>query len=789
MLYRYRLIILLVLGSITHTTMAQNTISGEVLDNYNKPLEFANIVLITIDTDKIVDGVITNENGKFMISFDATGTYKIIVSFVGFDNWEKIIDSKNSLDLGKIVLRQSNELEEVVVTAKKPVISKKEDKLVFNVQNSPLKTDANGIEILQQTPLVWVEENSITMRNENVTVLVNGQKVRLSGVALANYIKDLKSENIKSIEVQTSKSSVMDAESSGGIVNIVLLKTPIGFNGSLNTAYKINGQNYYNLYEGLNFNYGAEKWNVYGRYNFNKATGSRKIITDTDYSLTQNHIKTTSIDEYDESRHNYQVGFVTQLGKNHQIGMELFNMIWSEQTPVNANLSITNAISLLDNGTVKTTNSPNNNLLTGVFNYTWNMKNDSKLKFYADYLKQTSNAKSATSSTYELGYYDDVFEKYDSKATAEIIAYQSDYTKTFDSGLKLETGLKYTHTDKENSLITQYLNNSEYITDSDRTTSLKYKECISAGHISLSKKFSEKNYFKVGLRLENTDLDRKNLLNNDIVTQNYTDWFPSLYFSREIAENQTLSVSYSRSLRRPAFRLLSNEIIKINDFNFIVGNPDLRPEFSNTYELSYQFGRDILFAYYKKTKDDINRVYFVENDIAYLKSINTGSQVEYGLDYNSSKKINDWWRLSYNLSLFNRKSINEQNQSDFEKVSFSINLSNNIKINNTTNIDILGRYIAPRTSPFYYGEEYYTVIAVFKKSFFDKKLNLKISMDDVFNTLVFKSTREYDDYITFTNDKPLTRKVYFGLTYNFSNNNKSQKKKNTSKNDAGRRLR
>lgn len=764
-------------------------ITGKVIDTKNNPLEYANVILRNAITKQLISGAITNSDGSFELSLKKPQDVQMTISFIGFTKLTKKLQITNSIHLGILVLQEdSNVLEGIEITTSKPVLSRKEDKLIFNVQNSSLKINSDGMAVLRQTPLIWVEENSISMRNEAVVVFVNGRKINLSGEELTNYVRNIKSENIKSIEISTNKSSQLDANSKGGSINIVLLKKRLGFNGNLRTAYKFLEQGYYQTYASTNFNYGAETWNLYGNYNNINYKGLRRINTLSNFSQQQNQIETLSTENYNDQRHYSQLGFVSSLGVNHELGFEIFSILKNEEAPILANLSFYKNGVLEDKGRVITSNLPKSNLFTTVLNYAWKIDKNQTLKVFVDYLSQRNSAKRTTQSVYTVGNFEDTFEKYESEANATSFSLQTDYTLQLSKKTKIAIGFKHGVIGNDTDLLTEYAVQNNFNIDPNRTTSLAYKEKISAGYVSVSSDVTDKYFLKFGVRIENTSLNRLNNYTDALVQQNYTNWFPSVFYSRKLSTTQSVSASYSRSLKRPSFQLLSNEIQKINDFNFVIGNPDLTPEFKNAFEITYQHQKNVVSLFYNKTIDDINAVYYVENNIAYLKNRNVGTQIEFGLEYGSSKKVASWWHLQYSALLYHSKFLNENQQENFEQTSFYTNFSNNFIINESTHVDVIGRYVSPTTSPFNENEAYHTIIMVFKKSFYQKKLQLNISVDDVFNSLKYNSYSTFENYASQKTDKPMTRKMYVGLTYNFASKAKTASKRNRSKNDAKGRL-
>jgi len=285
-------------------------VTGTVKDEKDTAIEFANVIAQNLTDPSIQIGTISNENGDFEIKLPAIGNYKIQVSFIGYKEWTTTKDLIASTNIGVINLALSaNELEEVVVIGALNIIERKEDKLIFNVQSSPLKSGYDGIEILERSPNVIVDNNgNILMRNESATVMINGRISNLSGDNLANYIRNLRSDQIKSIEVQTSLAANTDAESTGGVINIVLKKKPVGFAGNVSGDYTFKDENDFRAFIGTGFNYGAELWNIYGAYNYQKNTSASRNISSIEYFESEDLLLEEGLWENSNARHNYQLG-------------------------------------------------------------------------------------------------------------------------------------------------------------------------------------------------------------------------------------------------------------------------------------------------------------------------------------------------------------------------------------------------------------------------------------------------------------------------------------------------
>lgn len=783
-------LILLFISSICYS---QNSVSGLVIDKNNLPIEFANVFIQNTKTGIETFGSTTNTDGTFLVLLnenDNQNEYKITVSFIGFETWTKIMIIDKPIDLDKIILKEkSSELEEVIITSKTPTITKKQDKIIFNVQNSPLKSGYDGIELLKNTPTVWVDgSENILIRNETATILINGRKVNMSGDNLTNYLTNLNSDAIKSIEIQTAKGANTDATSTGGIINIVLKEKSLGFKSQINLGYVFKRENYFSLYPSVNASYGSEKWNIYGSYNLSIRNDYKELTNDVYFNDLNKQNKSERIQKDNTARNSFKLGFVRKVNENHNLGVEIFGSFYANDYSDYGNTFYYLENNLNDKGLNNTLGNTDKNNINGVINHSWKISPKSNLNTFIDYSTSTSKDNSRVITTYEESTFEDNINTYNSNTKTTTYAIQTDYSKTLKNDVKLDLGVKYTLSNRDNSLVPQYFEDFDFVINTEQLSNFNYRENVFATYFSFDKTFKEKNYFKVGVRMENTDLNKTNYIDNSSIKQNYTSFFPSFYFSRKIAPQKTVSASYSRNLRRPSFRDLNNDVTKINDFQFVLGNPDLQPEFINKYELSYQLKKNSIAIFYSKTNEAINGVYFLEDDVAYYKKFNAGSQLQYGIDYSTSTKINDWWYLNFSSYLFNRKFIDEQNESMFEKATLGIKFYNNFKINKTTSLDLSAKYRSPKSDAFFEASEYYSFNLGFKKSLFNKKVFLRIDIRDMFNSLEYSNKREFSNYTTIANTKPITRFLYLRITYDFSNNGKILGKKNKSKNDNYKRL-
>ncbi|MEP0712539.1 MAG: TonB-dependent receptor, partial [Algoriphagus sp.] len=290
-------------------------IRGKVIDGKRESgLEFANVALLTPSDSSLVTGGMSDLDGNFEFS-TAAGEYILRVGFIGYlEFYEKITlgESKNSVNLGTITLvEDAQNLDEVVVEGVTSMFESDIDKRTYNVENSIVAEGQTASQLLSTLPSIQMDdEGGITMRGSgNILIYINGRPSNLSGDDAESILSQFPANSIKSVELITNPSSRYDATGDGGIINIVLKKNEkTGFNGQVNAS--IGTRDKYQA--GLNLNYGTEKANFYGSYNWQDrrqlefGEGSRsnyldgfspKLEQDQDgYELEKTHLVRAGVD-------------------------------------------------------------------------------------------------------------------------------------------------------------------------------------------------------------------------------------------------------------------------------------------------------------------------------------------------------------------------------------------------------------------------------------------------------------------------------------------------------------
>lgn len=753
---------------------AQMQVQGTVTDQTDEPVAYANVILIDTN-EEIITGTITEDDGSFNLSAKQ-GDYKVSIRFLGYQNWEKNINITDNMDLGTIILEtQDNELEEIVVMGRKPIYEQKYDKLIFNVENSPLKQGYDGLDVLKRSPQIQLNsQGDILLRNEQPLIMINGRKMNLSGQELQTYLSGLNSEDIKRIELQTVGSAETDASNSGGVINIILKKSPTGFQSTIRTSYSHRNKDNQAYFGGLTNRFGSEKWNVYNKLNYRDSEDFYNYNSTTRfYEQNGRNENNGSTNEHSQN-FNTTTGIVFYPNEKHEIGAELYysnselNRDGLEQLHVyNTDLNATAVnYSITDN---------KDRFWNTIVNYTYNIDSlGSKMRLIGDIGNNKIDNQNEVDTRYQLGTINDNRNRFLTDALSDFYNIQIDWKQKTKKGLELDIGAKLANVSRDNHLNTQ-LFEDEWKTVPKGQENFENRENVYAGYVSASTKLNEIHQFKLGLRAEYTDLKGTDFVNNTNVNQAYLDWFPNLYYGYKLNESQNISFSYSRRIQRPSFRSLNPFVIKQNDFLFQIGNPDLKPQYTNKFEISHQRDQQTFSLYGNLTNDLITGVYTTDqNNVSYYRPENFGKVKQIGLDYSFYGDITDWLYANISSGVWNYGF--EVQTATHQRTAFYTTLFGRVEFNKGFMLDLhnyfysKGQYGVSRTA------EVYNMNLSLQKNLWGESGTIRLTVEDVFNTRRDKNTSFYDGFDFQFYQKRLTQAVSVMFSYTFKNNREIKQK-------------
>jgi len=705
--------------------------------------------------------------------------------------------------MGTIVLEKTTEtLEEVVVNIKQPTIQKQAGKLVFNVENTSLSVGST-FDILKKTPGVVVVGESIQVKFSSPTIYINGKRVYLSSAEIVSLLQNVDASVIKSIEVITNPSSKYDAEA-GTVLNIITSKViSIGYKGSINGRYE---QAIFPKYSLGTSHFYKNNWiNFYGSYSFNP----RK-----DFKEDDNNIRFFEPDGSVNSLWGSNFKKVSR-SKTHQANIITDFTLSEKQT-----LGISATILVSPNKTFNNTGFAEifdaQRQLDSTFTTLSFLENDSSnLSFNLDYKIDLNNEGSnITTSVNYINYNNeqlqDVNTNYflpngtllrnnsfftNAKQQSNIFTGQVDLnTSLFSGGFK--AGLKYSNIDTESSLDFFDTESNVFQFNESLSDDFNYKENIYSEYINYEKDWKQWN-FTAGLRGEFTSINSISRSLGELNTQNYFELFPSASVTHKIDDNNTIGVSYKRTIQRPRYQSLNPFRYFITENNFNGGNPNLVPAIESKIMLSYDYKNKLFFElFYQNLKNNLSVLTFQDNESRTIRNIDTNliKDFQYSLDITYINSFTSWWYFQAITSSFyleNEFFAIESPQETYSNDTFGFfaQMYSGLTISKERSLtsDVTLLYISNLISGSYDYKNQFTLSVSFRKSFWDKKASISAGVDDIFDTNNFPLASRYYNQDNGYFARAESRLFRVGFRYNFGNS-RLRDNNRSSQSEEGNRL-
>ncbi|GAB5553058.1 MAG: outer membrane beta-barrel family protein [Saprospiraceae bacterium] len=753
---------------------APPTIVGQVLDvNSNLPVEYATVTLLDTLNNTVVDGTTTDVDGKFVIR--VRGKSPVLeISFIGYEPL-RITDIKfvgEKADLGKIQLKSDAEvLDEVVVRADKSTTEFRLDKRVFNVGQDLSSTGASALEVLNNVPSVNVDiEGTITLRGSGgVQVLIDGRPSVLAdeGNALGTITADM----IDKIEVVTNPSAKYEAEGTSGILNIILKKNEKkGLNGSIT----LNTGTPHNHSVGLSINNRTSKFNLFSQL----GVGYKELPSDVENvnldKLTGRTISSIGEEFRKETFYNFILGSDYYINERNVITLSGSVSYEVEDQPSSTAFTLTDAEDRVLSEWVRTEVTEATNpkfqyelkykkdfednkdhvlLFSAIGNYFG--KDQSSFFVNNETVGLTPSADQITETAFEEGKY----------------TFNLDYTKPFEGGWTIETGAQYLANHVNNDFAVKEEENGEFVVNPGLTNVFDFNQNV-LGLYGTTSYEGDKWGIKAGLRLENTDLTTILENTGETNNKNFNNLFPSFATSYKLTEGISFQAGYSRRIYRPRLWDLNPFFNIRNNFSIRAGNPDLLPEFTDSYEMSSIFIYDDLSfnitAYHRYTTDVIDRVSTFEDNVNIFMPFNIGTNRTTGLEANFKYALgkNITFNGDANYNLFTREGTFNDQVFDFTADQWSGKLTARLKVNKQLEIESTGRYISRlQTIQGVVSENLFADLGV-RYKILDGRAVLNLSVRDLFASRIRENIIDQDDFSIYQFSQR-GRFVTLGFSYGF----------------------
>jgi outer membrane receptor protein involved in Fe transport len=750
-------------------------VSGLVVDeDRNEPIPFATVALLQAGSKEILSGTTTDIDGKFELTAE-NPSIKIQISFIGYH--VKVVDAPpvadGKMDFG-IVLIQSSALglDEVEIVGERSEMEFKLDKRIFNVGKDISSTGMGALELLDNVPSVNVDiEGQISLRgNSGVQILINGKPSVLAdpeGNALGSITADM----VERVEVITNPSAKYEAEGTAGIINIVLKKgEKRGLNGSItgNTGIPDN----HSL--GGSVNYRTENFNFFTQFGAGYRSLPRFRESENLDLTSGNKLVSEGTEFRNEAFYNITLGADYYLTERDVITLSGSFAFEDEDQPSETEFSFFGENGQLESHWLRNeTTEAANPKYQYDFNYTREFA-DSKehtLQFSSlgnFFGKETS---SFFDNTALLDAEIDPNQRTQTDFFERRFLFQLDYTKPISDRWSVEAGSLYEIKNVGNDFAAFNEVDGAFITDSNFTNNFEYSQNVLGVYGTVG--YEAKGWgVKGGLRVENTDLQTLLTNTNEQNIQNFTDFFPSFHTSYKWNDRFSMQAGYSRRIYRPRLWDLNPFFNIRNNFNIRQGNPDLLPEYSDSYEITgiLLLGKVSLNSslYYLYTTEKIERVTFSEDNRNITKPINIGTQDKVGLELNGKYKAVDWLSFNgdFNWGYFSRNGDFEGQSFDFADDQWTTEVTAKFKFTNGIDFEVSGNYqsgfetIQGNQSGFAFAN------MGLRKKFLKGKIVANFAVRDIFNSRIRESFTRQPDFTAYD----LSQRGTFytlGISYGF----------------------
>ncbi|MDP4262429.1 MAG: TonB-dependent receptor [Bacteroidota bacterium] len=810
------ILFLTVVVLLCSAAMAQQKITGVVKDVQGKAVEKATVSLLKGKDSSVVKLAVTSSDGKFNFSVSDNGSYIISVSHVGFTPLYTALPqvaASGDISIPDIVLEKSTgDLDSVTVSSKKPMVEVKADKTILNVEGTINATGTDVLGLLRKSPGVLVDkDDNLSLAGKNgVKVYIDGKPTPLAGADLANYLRSIQSAQVEAIELITNPSAKYDAAGNAGIINIKLKKNKaFGTNGSVNAGYNIGVYPKYN--GGINFNHRNKGINVFGDYNYsnnkvNTVFNVYRSVLDTLFENStdaimrnKNHVFKTGADFFIDKKNIFGILINGDISENS------FNN--NSRTPISFEpTGLVDRVLVANNVNKMKGNNVNFNL-----NYRFADTVGHELNLDADYGLFRNKGNQLQPNFYYnaagTSLLSRVMYRFISPTNIDIYTFKADYEQNFKKG-RLGIGGKISAINTGNNF--QRYNVSELkpevkSLDVSRSNQFDYKENINALYVNYNRQLKGK-MIQFGVRMENTvsagdsyGLNTNGTINTgskQTFKRNYTDLFPSAAITFNKNPMNQWGLSYSRRIDRPAYQDLNPFEFKLDEYTFLKGNPNLRPQYTNIVTLTntYKYKLNTSFSYShikdvfafladttEKSKGFLTRKNLATQDVVALN-------ISYPFMY---KTYMAFVNFSGNYSHYKADFGGGNRVVDLNAASFNIYMQHSYKFGKKQEwtAEVSGWYNSPAIwEGAFKSKSMWTMDAGMQKTILKGKGTFKVSVSDIFFSMKFSGYSNFAGQYSRFSGTFESRQIKTALTWRFGSNtvNAARQRKDASEEEKKR---
>ena len=802
---------------------AQGSAKGKIIDSATgEPMAYVNVSIFNSATQKFVTGAVTDDKGQFNIRQLAYGDYTVKLSYIGYTDVSRkfsVGEQHKHENLGDMHMTEDSQtLEEVTVTAQRPGMRLEVDRKSFDVSQDINNAGMAATDVLENIPSVEVDtDGNISLRgNTSVEVWINGKSSGLTSDNRAEILQQLPAESIERIEVIDNPSAKYSAEGSAGIINIVLKKNrTAGYYGSVQAGGNTRGSA--NASGNVNFNIG--RWEGYLNI------GYRHRANDGGSYSYQEYLNTNEYQEYNTDNDRKGNNVFTRMGLTYNAtDKDAFTLSGMMMKGNHRNGGVTpyhyGTIGAPQDSYIMLRNSSGHNdmrMFYGEFNYRHNFTDRHFLDFTVDYHNWRMNQENIYQDS--TTYFDEPLPtEYDYQYRPMFMRNHSwevklDYENPLTDNILLQAGYQ-ANFNRENSPQESYIDDTSWdganqVEDTEYYNRFIYNQDLHALYATATMKFGKLGvmaglrgeYWRINTSSYDYEQEHDPSLRDPAFKKDFFQLFPSVFLSYQLDDTQQLQLNYTRRLRRPRGHQL-NSFRDTRDASMVsFGNPELTPEYSNSFSLNYlktwQEHSVLVSAYYRPTSDVIQRINYQSSDAddnqMYSTYMNVSSSTSAGLELVMKNQVCKILSLTttanayyYKLDGFSYdidgQTVTGEGDSNF---TWNARMQASLMLPWDLSVQLTGRYRSRQVITQGYRKANFSMNLGVRKTFLDRKLTLAINCRDLLNTRKFENFTSSETFTRHQKSWRSGRTVNMTLTWNFGNMKAKAPKKKPGSNVTG----
>ncbi len=731
--------------------MQPNTgiIVGKMTDNQQNPLQYVNVFLHKQADSSVIQAVATDAEGKFMFSNVPYGNYFLEFKFLGFKNKTlnniKVSKDNRFVKIGKVTLdNDDTDIGEVVVQGQTSTVQYKIDKKVINVSQDISASGGDATDALRNVPSVDVDVNGdVTLRgSSNFTVMINGKPTILDA---NDALKQIPASNIEKIEIITNPSAKYDPDGDAGIINIITKnKEDDGISGKI----EVGGDNNLGYKGDILLNYKKRKFSLMTEISLQKRIHPMDFSQYTETYISQD----TFFKDYSGAMSRGHAGASGKFGVSYNFNDKnnlSFNvlagkrgfMMSNEQKMESWFASTNNHFYSLTDSKFKVMGDQLESNID--YEHKFNDKGH-KLKTYVQYSifypqKENNMSIDTTDAEWNVINSDEgsSIENIDRKK----LRFQADYELPINEKTKLEAGAVYRMLDVADTYTSDLPGQPQI--NSNFTFNRQIFGYYTTFASSLKKVFD----YQLGMRLEYTD---RTIIAEETYPLQRLDFFPTVHLSKHLPFDQQIQAGYSRRINRPRGWNLSPTLIYMDQTTARKGNPALKPEYANAFEVNYikNFGKNYISieTYYKITENKFDRIMSTDSTLLIFTTENLNKDYSLGSEISANLVVLKMIRMNISTNLYQYRITGTLDGQPVDKQTFtwSSRAMMMTMLPTGTILQFGGFYKAPTVTLQGNMNPIFMTFGGIRQSFFKRKLNLTIQFNDIFSTMKYSFTNSSD---------------------------------------------